>query len=92
MIGLVASAAVSAIGSRPVLSAAEESKPSQRHAPSSNLDFISRRSQVIAQHGMVASSQPLATLIGVETLKRGSQGFANLSLTIFDAPTCVILL
>ena len=29
------------------------------------------RSEVIGQHGMVASSQPLATQIGIDILKKG---------------------
>lgn len=38
-----------------------------------NLDFIfrSRRSNVMATHGMVASSQPLATLAGLDLLRAG---------------------
>ncbi len=35
------------------------------------LDFHSRRSPVIAKHGMVAASQPLAAMAGVEILKQG---------------------
>ena len=35
------------------------------------LSFISRRSPVVSLHGAVASSQPLATEIGVRILKAG---------------------
>ena len=34
-------------------------------------DFFSRRSPVISRNGMVASSQPLATMAGVRTLMQG---------------------
>ena len=37
----------------------------------SSLPFRSRRSAVYATHGMVASSQPLASNIGLDVLKRG---------------------
>jgi len=36
-----------------------------------SLSFASRRSPVYASHGMVASSQPLATMAGVEILMQG---------------------
>ncbi|KJE96541.1 gamma-glutamyltranspeptidase [Capsaspora owczarzaki ATCC 30864] len=36
-----------------------------------SLPFISRRSPVMGTHGMVSSSQPLATQIGIDILKRG---------------------
>jgi len=32
------------------------------------------RSEVIAQRGMVATSQPLATQVGLEVLRRGGTG------------------
>lgn len=35
------------------------------------LKFISRRSSVVSMHGAVASSQPLATEVGVRVLKAG---------------------
>ena len=35
------------------------------------LRFISRRSSVVSLHGAVASSQPLATEVGVTILKAG---------------------
>lgn len=35
------------------------------------MEFKSRRSPVYARHGMVASSQPLATEIGLRILKKG---------------------
>ena len=35
------------------------------------LPFVSRRSPVFARHGMVASSQPLATEAGLEILRQG---------------------
>ena len=35
------------------------------------LKFISRRSPVVSMHGAVASSQPLATEVGVRVLKAG---------------------
>src|SRR5512140_2287105 len=34
-------------------------------------DFVSRRSPVLARHGMVAASQPLAAMAGVDILKQG---------------------
>ena len=34
-------------------------------------DFVSRRSPVVSLHGAVASSQPLATEVGVRTLRSG---------------------
>lgn len=34
-------------------------------------DFVSRRSPALAQHGMVAASQPLAVMAGVRTLMQG---------------------
>ena len=34
-------------------------------------DFISRRSPVLARHGMVAASQPLASMAGVRILMQG---------------------
>ena len=37
----------------------------------SPLSFISRRSPVVSLHGAVASSQPLATEVGVRILKAG---------------------
>ena len=37
----------------------------------SDLKFASRRSAVYATHGMVASSQPLATEAGLSILKKG---------------------
>jgi len=36
-----------------------------------SFDFISRRSPVFARNGMVASSQPLATMAGVKILLDG---------------------
>ncbi|MBM3127046.1 MAG: gamma-glutamyltransferase [Chloroflexi bacterium] len=36
-----------------------------------SFDFASRRSPVLARHGMVASSQPLATMAGVKILLQG---------------------
>jgi len=36
-----------------------------------SFDFISRRSPVLARHGMVASSQPLATMAGIRVLQTG---------------------
>src|SRR5512138_2872906 len=35
------------------------------------LDFVSRRSPVLARHGMVAASQPLAAMAGTRILLRG---------------------
>lgn len=35
------------------------------------LKFVSRRSSVVSLHGAVASSQPLATEVGVRILKAG---------------------
>lgn len=35
------------------------------------MKFISRRSSVVSLHGAVASSQPLATEVGVRILKAG---------------------
>ena len=34
-------------------------------------DFVSRRSPVFARNGMVASSQPLATMAGIRILQAG---------------------
>ncbi|KAI9311124.1 nucleophile aminohydrolase [Dichotomocladium elegans] len=39
--------------------------------PQNSLPFISRRSAVYSTHGMVASSQPLATQAGLDILKKG---------------------
>jgi gamma-glutamyltranspeptidase/glutathione hydrolase len=36
-----------------------------------SFDFVSRRSPVLARNGMVASSQPLATMVGVKILLQG---------------------
>src|SRR5512142_2143510 len=36
-----------------------------------SFEFKSRRSPVLARHGMVAASQPLAALAGVDILKQG---------------------
>ena len=33
--------------------------------------YVSRRSPAVSPHGMVASAQPLATLAGIQTLRRG---------------------
>jgi gamma-glutamyltranspeptidase / glutathione hydrolase len=46
-----------------------------------DFDFRSRRSNVMAMHGMVASSQPLATLAGLETLKAGGTA-ADAAVTV----------
>lgn len=35
-------------------------------------DFVSHRSPVLARHGMVATSQPLATIAGVKVLMKGA--------------------
>ena len=36
-----------------------------------SFDFVSRRSPVLARRGMVASSQPLATMAGIKILLQG---------------------
>jgi gamma-glutamyltranspeptidase/glutathione hydrolase len=35
------------------------------------MKFNSRRSPVYGTHGMVASSQPLASMVGIDILKQG---------------------
>jgi gamma-glutamyltranspeptidase / glutathione hydrolase len=46
-----------------------------------DFNFRSRRSNVMATHGMVASSQPLATLAGLEILRAGGTA-ADVAVTV----------
>jgi gamma-glutamyltranspeptidase / glutathione hydrolase len=46
-----------------------------------DFDFRSRRSNVMAMHGMVASSQPLATLAGLDILRAGGTA-ADAAVTV----------
>ncbi len=53
----------------------------------------STRSEVIAQHGMVCSSHPLATQIGIDTLKKGGSAAdaaiaVNAALGLMEATGC----
>ncbi|MDW3197589.1 MAG: gamma-glutamyltransferase [Cytophagales bacterium] len=58
-------------------------------------ELFSTRSEVIAQHGMVATSHPLATQIGLDILKKGGNAIdaaiaANAALGLMEPTGCGI--
>lgn len=53
-----------------------------------NITFPSRRSNIIAQHGLVATSQPLAAQAGLDVLKRGGNAIDAAIATV--ATLCVV--
>jgi len=58
-------------------------------------ELFSTRSEVIAEHGMIATSHPLATQIGLDILKKGGNAIdaaiaANAALGLMEPTGCGI--